>query len=131
MERAFATAACCTFMQVHESDGTEWFNKECFEELLEWFSIIALMEGAVSKPAPRTISARLGRLAAENRHMSESAAHAGYRSKLLLRLLSPVTATPPEKAPAAATKTTARKKPDVQSSTRTHTPKTQDHKVPR
>jgi glycosidase len=130
MERAFASAACCTFMQVHESDGTEWFNKECFEELLEWISIIALMEGAVSKPAVRTISARLGRLAAENRHMSESAAHVGYRSKLLLRLLAPVTAAPPEKASAAATKTTARKKTDVQSSTRKNTPKTPDHKVP-
>ena len=49
MERAFATAACCTFMQVHESAGTEWFNKECFEELLEWFSITALMEGAAAQ----------------------------------------------------------------------------------
>jgi glycosidase len=130
-ERAFATAACCTFMQVHESGGTEWFNKECFEELLEWFSIIAQMEGAVDKPAPRTISARLGRLAAENQHMNESAAHAGFRSKLLLRLLAPVTATLPVKAPAAATKTTARKKADVQSSPRKNTPKTPDHKVPR
>jgi len=118
-------------MQVHESGGTEWFNKECFEELLEWISITALMEGATGKPAPRTISARLGVLAAENLISNESAVHAGYRTKLLLRLLQPVTATPPEKAPVAAKKTTARKKSDVQSSPRKNTPKAPDHKVPR
>jgi hypothetical protein len=118
-------------MQVHESAGTEWFNKECFEELMEWFSITELMEGAVAKPAPRTISARLGRLAAELLRIKESAAHAGYRSQLLLRLLAPVTAPPPKKAPAAATKTTARKKADVQSSPRKNTAKAPHNKVSR
>ena len=73
VEQAFATAACCTFMQVHESGGTEWFNKECFEELLEWLSIITLTEGATTNPAPRTLSTRLGRMASENRRMSEAA----------------------------------------------------------
>ena len=129
--RAFATAACCTFMQVHESGGTEWFNKERFEELLEWLSIIALMAGAARKPAPRTISALLGRLAAENRRLNELAAHAGYRTKLMLLLLEPAATRPVVKAPAAVTKKKTGKKADVQSSAGTNTPKAPDHKVPR
>jgi hypothetical protein len=118
-------------MQVHESGGVEWCNKERYEELLEWFSLCALMADSVSKPAPRTITARLGVLAAENRRMNEMATRSGYRTKLLLRLLEPVAALPTIPSPAAAPKKTARKKADVQSSTRTHTPKTPNHKVPR
>jgi glycosidase len=131
MEKAFATAVCCTFMQVHESGGTEWFHKERFEELLEWFSIIALMEGATRKPAPRTISVLLGRLAAENRRLDESAAHAGYRTKLLLRLLAPVATLPAIPAPTAVTKKKARKKADLQSSAGKKVPKAPGNKIPR
>jgi hypothetical protein len=119
-------------MQVHESGGVEWCNKERYEELLEWFSLCALMADAASKPAPRTISARLGVLATEIRRMNELATRAGYRTKLLLRLLEPVATLPANPVPAAAgPKKTARKKADVQSSSRTHTPKAPDHKVPR
>jgi hypothetical protein len=131
IERAFTSAACCTFMQVHESGGVEWFNKERYEELLEWFSLCALLVDSASKPAPRTITARLGVLAAENRRMNELATRAGYRTKLLLKLLEPVATLPTISSPAAAPKKTARKKADVQSSPRTHTPKAPDHKVPR
>jgi glycosidase len=131
VERAFATASCCTFMQVHESAGTEWFNKECYEELLEWFSIIALMEEAATNPAPRTLSTRLGRMAAENRRMIEAATHAGYRTRLLLRLLAPAATLPAVKASSAATKGTTRKKSDVQGNTRKNSTKAPDHKVPR
>jgi hypothetical protein len=131
VERAFATAACRAFMQVHESGGTEWFNKERFEELLEWFSIVALMEGAARKPAPRTISTLLGRLAAENLRLNESAAHAGYRTKLLLRLLEPVATMSAITAPAAVAKKNARKKTEVQSSAGTNTPTAPGDKVPR
>lgn len=129
--RAFATAGCRTFLQVHESGGTEWFNKESYEELLEWFSIIALLEGSAGKPAPRTVSARLGRMAAENRRLIVLATHAGYRTTLLLRLLEQEAARPDITAGAPASKKKARKKSDVQSATRTHTPKAPDHKVPR
>jgi glycosidase len=130
-ERAFRSAACCAFLQVHESEGTQWFNKERFEELLEWIAIRALMSGSATKPAPRAISTLLGRLAAENRHLNESAAYAGYRTKLLLHLLAPVAARPAVKAQAAVPKGGTRKKADVQSSARTHTSKAPDHKVPR
>jgi len=130
-DRLFDPAPCAEFLQVHVSEGTEWFNKERFAELLEWLSICTLMAGSVRMPAPRTLSAVLGRLASANRQLNESAAHAGYRTKLLQRLLAPVPARTPVKAQPAATKGTTRKKADVQSSARTHTPKTPDHKVPR
>ena len=131
VEKAFETAACRTFMQVHESGGTEWFNKERFEELLEWISIIALLEGVDRKPAPRTTSALLGRLAAENRRLNDLAGHAGYRTKLLLRLLEPPAKRPLLQTSAAVTSKKSGKKADVQSSARTNTPKAPDHKVPR
>jgi hypothetical protein len=124
---AFDASACCSFMQVHESGGTEWFNKECYEELLEWFSLIALLGVAARKPAPRTITVRLGRLAAENRQLVELAAHAGYRAKLLLRLLEPVTIV----TEAALISNKVRKKADVQNNSRTRTAKTPHNKVPR
>jgi hypothetical protein len=131
LETAFESAACRNFMLVHESGGTEWFSKECFEELLEWLSLIALLENAAHKPAPRTISARLGRLAVENLRLKELAAHAGYRTKLLLRLLEPVALLPAVKGNTAQSKKETGKKADVQSSSRKNTPKTPDHKVPR
>jgi len=130
IERAFATPACCTFMQVHESGGTEWFNRERFEELLEWLSIIALLAEAARKPAPRTISTLLGRLAAENRRLNELAAHAGYRTKLML-LLEPVTQRSAAIGTAIDTKKKNGKKADVQGNARTHTPGAPHHKVPR
>jgi hypothetical protein len=131
VKRAFAAAACCTFMQVHESGGTEWFHKERFEELLEWFSIVALLESAARKPAPRTISVLLGRLAAENRRLDESAAHAGYRTRLLLRLLEPVATLPAALAPVAVTKKKALKKAEVPGSAGTNPPKAPGRKVTR
>jgi hypothetical protein len=131
VERSFATPACCTFMQLHESGGTEWFNKERFEELLEWLSIIALMAGAPSKPASRTISALLGRLAAENRRLNELAAHAGYRTKLMLLLLEPAAARSVVIEPATVTKKTTGEKDDVKSSARTIPPKAPHNKAPR
>jgi hypothetical protein len=131
LARAFETADCRAFMLVHESGGTEWFNKERYEELLKWFSIIALMQCAARKPAPRSVSALLGRLADENRRLAEMAMHAGYRSTLLVLLLQQAASRPAVTVNAPATISKTRKKTDVQGSAGTHTPKTPDHKVPR
>jgi len=131
LHSAFATPGCRQFMQVHESGGTEWFNKEHFEELLDWSAIIDLLAGAASQQTPRALSVRLGRLAADNLHLTELAAHAGYAAKLLMTLLEPQATLPVDKAPAADRKKSVRKKSDVQHTARTHTPKTPDHKVPR
>ena len=127
VRNTFSMDACRTFMLVHESAGVEWFNQEHYEELLTWYLIIDLVGMASIKSAPRTISARLGRLASEARRLEELGVHTGYRVKLLLRLLEPV-------APGAtAGKDTkkVRKNTDVQSDPRTNTAKTPDDKVPR
>jgi len=130
-QTVFATDSCRTFLRVHESGGTEWFNKERFKELLEWISIGQLMESAAAKPAPRTVSALLGRLAAEELRLNGMAAVAGYRTQMLLRLLEPVSIRPAAKTSKPARKAGTGKKTDVQSSPRKNPPKAPDHKVPR
>ncbi|MBC8017941.1 MAG: alpha-amylase [Verrucomicrobia bacterium] len=131
LERAFSTAAGRDFMQVHESGRTEWFNKERYEELLEWLAIISLMERAASKPAARTIATWLGSAAAENRRLTELAIHAGYSTTLLLGLLKPVGKNPESGGNQGLTKKPARKKTDVQGTARTQAAKAPDNKVPR
>jgi hypothetical protein len=131
LESAFSTVAGRNYLQVHVSGGTEWFNKERYEELLEWFSIISLLERIASKPAARTIAAWLVRLSAENREQIELATQAGYRTKLLLQLLKPLEKSPKTGANPLHTKKPARKKTDVQGTTRTRATKTPDNKIPR
>ena len=131
LQRAFASAACRQFMQVHESGGTEWFHKERYEELLDWSAIIELLADATPQLTPRGVSIRLGRLAADNLRLTELAADAGYSTTLLAVLLEPQPALPVGSASATVMKKNPRKKSDVQDTARTHTPKAPDHKVPR
>ncbi len=136
---AFGTPAGRAFMQVHQSDGIEWFNKERYEELLEWLTVTALLEHGSRLPAARTVATRSTALAAEEEKLRELASGAGYRSAMLLRLLGPpavkkpgkTTVTKaPKKAAEPAAKTT-RKKSDAQGNPRKNTAKAPDHKVPR
>jgi hypothetical protein len=130
LEKAFSTTDSRDFMLVHESGGTEWFNKERYEELLEWFSIISLLELAASKSTARTITIRLGRLAVETTRLAELAIHAGYRTTLLLHLLKPVEKDLVTSATKPLSRKPARKKTDVQGTTRAKAAKTPDNKVP-
>jgi len=136
---AFETPAGRAFMQVHQSDGIEWFNKERFEELLEWLAVTALLEHGARLPAARTLATRTTDLAAKVEKLQELASGAGYRSTMLLRLLEPPavkktakTTVPktPKKAAQTAPKTT-RKKSDAQGNPRKNTAKAPDNKVPR
>jgi glycosidase len=130
-EKAFSTPAGRAFLLVHESGATEWFNRERFEELLVWSSAIALVELTSHNPAARTISAWLGKSARQNVRLAELAAHAGYRTKLLVQLLRPADKlTVPDKKTAAAHPSKGKKGND-KSRTRTISSKTPDHKVPR
>jgi glycosidase len=131
LESCFSTTAGREFMQVHESGGVEWFNKECYEELLEWLSIMTLVEQAKSEPAAATVVACLGRIASEKKRLTELAAHAGYRSKLLLQLLKPVVKHPASAKKSTVTTQPARKKTDVQGTAGTQPSKTPHHKIPR
>ncbi|MDA8429139.1 MAG: alpha-amylase family glycosyl hydrolase [Geobacteraceae bacterium] len=127
VESSLATAAGREFLQVHESGGVEWFNKERYEELLEWFSIITFIACAADNPSGRSIATRLGRLAAENTRLIELAILAGYRTTLLLRLLRPDEKT----AGARHVIKPARKKTEAQGSVRAQSPKIPDTKISR
>jgi hypothetical protein len=127
MVRAFSCPACRDFMLIHDSDGVEWFNKERFEELAEWFAVIGLVKLALKRPAGRTVSAWLSVAGRELDASTALAAHAGYRSSLFQQLLEP-----PAKAGAGfPAKRDKGKGADVQRDARAHTPKTPDDTLPR
>jgi len=87
--RQFSLAAGRDFMQVHDSGGVEWFNKERFEELSEWLKLLELAGLAAQHPVVRTLTAWLARTDRELKKQAELAAHAGYRTELYLDLLEP------------------------------------------
>ncbi|HIJ87647.1 MAG TPA: alpha-amylase [Desulfuromonadales bacterium] len=82
MQGLFELEACQAFLLHHESDGVEWFNKERFEELFEWLSLLLLLEGCAATASARTITAKM----AEAEHAISSgvnlARDVGYRSRL-------------------------------------------------
>ena len=124
---AFSCPACREFMQVHESDGVEWFNKERFEELAEWLAVIGLVALALKRPASRTVSAWLAATGRELAACTVLAAHAGYRSHLFRQLAEPT----PKAGAATPAKRDRGKGTDVQGGARTHTAKTPDDTLPR
>lgn len=75
------------FLAVHESRGTEWFNKECFEELGEWLAIIGLLEAGKPLLSAGAVSASMVKVEDELQYSRELAAHAGYRTSLYRRML--------------------------------------------
>lgn len=101
----FSVSACREFLQVHESGDVEWFNKERFEEMAEWLSILGiLVTGKLSQTAS-SLSSLAAKAVKELGRSIDLASHAGYRTGLFLHLFSP-----PEK-PATAKKVPAVKKP--------------------
>ncbi|MDD5285790.1 MAG: hypothetical protein PHD54_08010, partial [Desulfuromonadaceae bacterium] len=83
----FSASACRKFLNVHESRGIEWFNKERFEELAEWLAIRGIIDAGMLPKPSSTISAAM--VEAENtlNQSCELAASAGYRTALYRRLL--------------------------------------------
>lgn len=76
----FAEPAAADFLQLHESGGVQWFNKERFELLITWFSRVA-PHAATGMPRPQ--AALKGTCVL----LLESAEAAGYRLDRLLKLL--------------------------------------------
>jgi glycosidase len=86
MQSLFELAACRTFLQHHKSDGIEWFNKERFEELLEWVTLLLLLEDCGESLAARGIATRM---AEAERAVTVGMAFArdvGYRSRFFTEL---------------------------------------------
>ncbi len=129
----FSPAACRAFLLVHESGGVEWFNKERFEELVSWLAVVTLTGRAEQRPAARTLATWLATAERDLQHAIESAAHAGYRTGLFLRLVEPVTMKAAAKKAAAPGTTAGRKRKgkDVQGGAGTGPAKTPDDKIPR
>ncbi len=86
LQQLFELKACRKFLLNHESDGIEWFNKERFEELSEWITLLALLEGCDVPLSTKLASARMG---AAERTLDlgiKLAGDAGYRSLLFVGL---------------------------------------------
>jgi glycosidase len=84
----FTVSACREFIQVHESAGVEWFNKERFEELAEWLTILRFLMPDKLSPASSRLSTLAAKAEREFSHHIGMAVHAGYRTGLFLQLLA-------------------------------------------
>ncbi|OGU00441.1 MAG: alpha-amylase [Geobacteraceae bacterium GWC2_48_7] len=85
--KAFSLQSCRSYMDVHISENVEWFNKERYEELMLWLLIAALPYDSDELLVPRKLTARLTAMYKIFSSLTENAAAAGYRTKLLLDLL--------------------------------------------
>ncbi|MBW4056218.1 MAG: alpha-amylase, partial [Proteobacteria bacterium] len=85
---AFSTPACREFLNIHESRGIEWFNKERFEELAEWMTIISLIHSVSPAVSARVLSTAIASAEKMLNHSKELASRAGYRTGLYQRMWS-------------------------------------------
>lgn len=98
----FSLPACRAYLLVHESEGSEWFNKERFEELWEWITFLNILDGIKSTTSAKALA---GHMEAAERALVQSAElarMAGYKSKLFVEMaggLRPARAVAPRKRP--------------------------------
>jgi glycosidase len=95
MQSLFELEACRTFLLNHESEGIEWFNKERFEELTEWMTLVLLVEGCAAPLTARVVSMRIGAAERALRLGAKLAQDVGYRSRLFAGLPEKVVAKSP------------------------------------
>ena len=86
MQRLFELKACRNFLLNHDSGGIEWFNKERFEELYEWLTLLLLVEGCSVPLTARLVSTRMGEAERSLRLGTTLAQDVGYRSRLFVEL---------------------------------------------
>ncbi len=91
MQMLFELEACRDFILNHESDGIEWFNKERFEELCEWTTLLLLVEGCSAASPPRALSTKMGEAERAFNLGVKLAEDVGYRSRLFTGLPEKVT----------------------------------------
>ncbi|MEI6205250.1 MAG: alpha-amylase family glycosyl hydrolase [Desulfuromonadales bacterium] len=127
---AFSSSVSREFLHVHENGGMEWFNKECFEEMAEWLSILGFLVSDKHSPAAGKVSALAAQAEKELNHSIGLAANVGYRSGLFLHLATvPERSATAERVSAGGRKNT-KVKPDVKKSARARAPKTLPDNVP-
>lgn len=84
----FYLPACRYYIQVHESESIEWFNKERFEELLEWITFLNVLDEIKSNSSDKTIIAKIASAELAFARAADLATLVGYKSKLFLELSS-------------------------------------------
>ncbi len=86
LQKLFTLEACRKFLLHHESEGTEWFNKERFEELSEWVTLLLLVAGGDVALTARSVSTRTGAAERSLALAATLARDVGYRSRLFSEL---------------------------------------------
>ena len=86
MQKLFELDAGRAFLLHHESDGVAWFNKERFEELYEWLTLLLLVEECKAPLSARIVSARMGKAERALCRGEKLAQDVGYRSRLFVEL---------------------------------------------
>jgi glycosidase len=85
MQMLFQLETCRKFLLNHESGGIEWFNKERFEELVEWLVLLRLLGKAAGCLSAGALTARLSMAERDIRNGADLAAQSGYRTAAFLK----------------------------------------------
>ena len=86
MQSLFELDACQKFLLLHDSGGVTWFNKERFEELYEWLTLIILVDECKDSASGRFVSTRMGEAERTIALGTKLAQDVGYRSRLFVKL---------------------------------------------
>lgn len=82
----FGLPACRNYLLIHRSEGTEWFNKERFEELWEWITFLNVLAGIKYNSTARSISTRLAAAEQAFNRSTALAKSVGYKSKFFVEM---------------------------------------------
>ncbi len=80
MERLFADNVVREFLQVHQSEGIEWFNRERFEEVLKALYLTGLSTLVTGETVSAEMVSETLRIHKEVREYSDRAEKSGYRT---------------------------------------------------
>ncbi len=86
MQSLFKLEACRKYLLNHESDGVEWFNKERFEELSEWITLLMLVNGCEMPCSARLVSSKMAEAERSLGLVIKLAQDVGYRSRLFVEM---------------------------------------------
>jgi hypothetical protein len=82
LQALFALPAGQAFLQHHVSEGVAWFNKERFEELHEWLTLLLLIDECKTPLVARTVTTKMGEAERALIAGAKLAQDVGYRSRL-------------------------------------------------
>jgi hypothetical protein len=126
---AFSTSVCRKFLLVHESGGVEWFNKERFEEISVWLSILGFLMPEKLSLSASTLLSKASQAEKELNRSFALADHVGYRTEMFLHFSSiPEKSVLVKKMSLKGIKKPKRKM-DAKSPARTLKAKTSDDKI--